>query len=111
MKVIKTNADSTAIQTPDGVIINWQGSARCTSPSTRTNLIGCTGSIQFDLNGSDPPTKTTIDTVYLIDEQWEEATCYDTIWIEVDKYGKLHLASNDNITFQDEKRAKKYLGL
>ena len=111
LKAIKTNANSTAIQTPDGVIIHWQGNAKCTTPSTRTNLIGCADAIQFDLNGSDPPTKTTLDTLYLIDEQWEEAKGYDTIWIEVDKYGKLHLASNDNITFQDEKRAKKYLGL
>ncbi len=110
LKAIKVSSNSRAIQTPDGVIM-FADSSACTTPSTRTAPLGCTFWIQIDLNGSDPPTKTTINTVDKIEETWEDAKGYDTIWLVLDPDGKLRLETNGTTNYEDEKRAKKYLGL
>ena len=109
LKVIKTSADSTAIQTPDGVILRVYDS--CGSPSTRREPLGrfCSFSLAIDLNGAEPPTKTTMNNLNRIQESYSKASGYDTIWLEVDSAGKILPGSSTS--FEDEKRARKYLGL
>ena len=109
LKGVKANANSTAIQTPDGVIIYWLDNAKCTTASSKTNLIGCSGAFRFDLNGSDPPTKTTLENVSVLNNQMSNAKGYDQIYLNLDNDGKIRLFSNQNT--HEDKRAKKYLGL
>ena len=109
IKASKVSTDSMTIQTPDGVIL--RALDKCTQASTRTAPLGrsCNIYIEVDLNGSDPPTKTTVDDISVIEESYEKATGYDTIYLQLKADGKL--LPGDSTSFEDEKRARKYLGL
>ncbi len=108
LKAVKTNANSTAIQTPDGVIIStW---STCRTASTKTNPLGCSFGMQLDLNGSDPPTKTTLNNIDIISDVDDDTKAYDQMWLSVDPNGRVRIYEN-NPWLEEDRRAKKYLGL
>ncbi len=111
LKVIKRNndTDTTVAQMPDGMIYWLQEGAGCTSPSTRTDKIGCHAILFIDLNGADPPTKTTVENAStLLWEARSKATAYDTIAIFI--HTNTRIASR-NITGAIKDRSIKYLGI
>ena len=109
LKSVKVNASRTAIQTPDGVIVYWR-SGKCTGTPTAANPLGCSGAFQFDLNGSDPPTRATLENVNLISQQASNTKGYDQIYLNLNADGRIRIFSN-NPGIAEDKRAKKYLGL
>ncbi len=111
LKVVKASADSSVIQLPDGQILWWR-SGKCSTPTTRINKLGCSSYAYFyvDLNGSDPPLRTTVDNPNPIIEGRSAKTSFDQIYLNVDGDGRVRLYSN-NPGAQEDIRAKKYLGL
>ncbi|MBQ3102292.1 prepilin-type N-terminal cleavage/methylation domain-containing protein [bacterium] len=110
LKSVQTNADSSAVQFPDGVLV-FYGSGRCTTQTTKTNLLGCSGWLRFDLNGAEPPTRTRLNNASaMLSSQMSNATGYDQIYLNVNNDGRIRIYSN-NPGIQEDIRAKKYLGL
>lgn len=112
LKAVQTNADSSVIQLPNGAII-YSSTTNCTSPTTPTDRFGCPNIwLRIDLNGAEPPTKTTMDNApNLIGKSWNtfRPNEYDLIRITMAKEnGRLIAGSTtENI----DKLTKKYLGL
>ncbi len=111
LKAIKRDneTDTLVMQTPDGMVYWLHQGAGCGSSSTKTNKIGCTARIFVDLNGSDGPTKTTIENASV--ELWDsrdEAKAYDTINVFIQNDGKVRISRNYT-TIQN--RTMKYLGI
>ncbi|MBR1977009.1 prepilin-type N-terminal cleavage/methylation domain-containing protein [bacterium] len=120
LKGVKVNNNSSTIQFPDGVIVYWGNALKCTNPTTPTDRLGCNGTtcgyetscagwFRIDLNGADPPTKTTLQNANAIVSA-QGTKGYDQIWLNVSKDGKLRIYSQ-NPGSQEDIRAKKYLGL
>ena len=88
LKSVQTNADSSAVQFPDGVLV-FYGSGRCTTQPTRTRLNNASA---------------------MLSSQMSNATGYDQIYLNVNNDGRIRIYSN-NPGIQEDIRAKKYLGL
>ena len=110
LKVIKTNANSSAIQLADGTILR-QNSNTCGTASTRTKVLGCSTEIYVDLNGSDGPTKTTATSAgnILTSSRWNEKKAYDLMIIYATPEGKIRPCNNASLPICN--RAVKYLGI
>lgn len=113
LKIADANADSSVIQTPDGAIIYW-GGGKCNGETSATNRLGCNSGLwmRIDLNGSDPPTKTTVDNAKTtIGDNYSQSNPkdYDIIhlWIQS---GTTKLIPTES-TSAVHKRTRKYLGI
>ncbi len=116
IKAVRTNAvnNPSIIQTADGMIFWTPHQGKCTTASTRTNLIGCTQYMYIDLNGADPPTKTTVDDLSAI-QATDTGKAYDVIFVTLQTDGKFHVNYN-NVSGgyslnKRRERAKKYLDI
>ncbi len=112
LKAVRTNANSTVVQLPDGIIL-YQRGGTCTSATTNTNRTGCSNGyiIRMDLNGAEPPNKTTLDNASTKLANFTGAKDYDIINVYIDQDGKVRSwgGSLGGAT-EETKRAVKYLG-
>ena len=87
LKGIKTNATSTVLQTPDGMIFYEWHNTVCNTASTKTNMLGCIFWVMVDLNGSDPPTKSTVEnaatSIISVASGTKAKQAYDIIYFDV----------------------------
>ncbi len=114
LKAAKTSSNSRTIQTPDGMIF-YDNTGTCSTSSTKTNLLGCSFEIRLDLNGSEGPTKTTVEnastTLYAARR---DKKAYDEIFFRILQEGKVIFCTSATCSgtiIEEDKRAQKYLGL
>ncbi len=109
LKATKANADSTIIQVPDGMIYYINYGQNCITESTPTNRIGCETRIFVDLNGSEGPTKTTVeDATTTLWNSKDDKKAYDTISLWVN-YNTRVKPNNSYTVIKN--RTIKYLGI
>lgn len=100
LKIVDHTADWTRVQTADGTIY------QVTSETNANNKIGKNVSLRIDLNGSEGPTKSTVQSG-LVGYQ-NAARFYDVIFIYYN--GDEHLRIPPNSDAEND-RARKYLGI
>ena len=114
LKGVDTNASSTVLQTPDGMIFYEWHDTVCTTASTRTNILGCTFWVMVDLNGSDAPTKSTVDNaatlIMSVASGAKAKQAYDIIYFSFKNNGIMDTNFSTSYT-EPLNRAKKYLSL
>ncbi len=107
LKAAKTNADSTVIQTPDGAI--WYHNRTFgTYYTTKDKPLNDYHYFLIDLNGSDPPTRTTVENAKtLLAGQQSNQKAYDLIEIFAGDDGRVRYYGGTTMG----NRAQKYTGL
>lgn len=111
LKAVQRNNENntTVMQTPDGMIFWLEDGANCTTASTKKNKLGCYSVIFIDLNGADPPTKTTVENAtVLLNNARTDVKAYDTIAIFI--HTDTRIASRSTSTAITN-RSVKYLGV
>ena len=116
LKAVKRNntTNTTIIQTPDGMIYHLINGQNCNGQAgTKENPLNCDTRFIIDLNGSDPPTKTTLEnaaTLLTASNLQHDKKAYDTIYLQA--YQDMKIRTCLNYTgFQVCGRTVKYLGV
>lgn len=114
LKVAKVNSNTNAsvIQTTDGMIFYVTVGATCSTASTPTKKLGCRSSVYVDLNGSEGPTKTTVDNLADL-KTTDTGKAYDVIYVNVTEEGYIKpgvtVSTGGYSLTKRAARAKKYL--
>ncbi len=107
LKAAKVNADSTVLQTPDGAIW-YHNSTFGHFYTTKDKPLNDYHYMYIDLNGSDPPTKTTVENAKtILPQQLNSAKAYDIIYIFAGDDGRVRYYASTSSGL----RAQKYSGL
>lgn len=112
LKIVSSNNNS--YQTADGMIFHLPHGNICNTPSTRTNKIGCQRYMYIDLNGADPPTRTTVNDISAIRAN-DTGKAYDVIFVTIQTNGNVEpgftgVFGGYSISKRRD-RARKYLSL
>ena len=109
LKAAASNNSVTTIQTPDGMIYNMS-TYDCDNTVNKNNKLGCDYYFYVDLNGSEGPTKSTVNGIGGGTGQRD----YDVIFYAMFKDGKIDIQrvwSSGANAEERNKRTKKYLGI